>query len=348
MRHSDVLALDYAARSDPGRRRGHNEDSGYAGPRLCAIADGMGGHPHGDIAGAVAIAALAELDAALRAEAAERRGRTPDPAGILRAAVADIRNRLDELGARDPGLVGMGTTLDALLWDGAEFTLAHVGDSRSYLVRAGELHRITRDHTLVQLLVEQGRITPEEAETHPRASMILRSLQSGGDDPAPDIARVETRPGDRFLICSDGLTRVASEELIREALTTIRTPDAAVRGLVELANRLGGPDNVTCVVVDVHPAAELPRQARRGGAGTVAPAGGGSVGSVIGPGVIVGAAADRPCADRPDARSSAPPATGPAGEGRAANTSNAVVTSNTVATGPRGLLGRLTRRRERG
>jgi protein phosphatase len=260
MRHRERL-LDYAAHSDPGRHRAENEDSGYAGPRICAVADGMGGHPHGDVASAVAITALAGLDAALRADADPAAGRALDPVATLRAAVADIKSRLDAIGASATDFAGMGTTLDALLWDGTEFTLAHIGDSRAYLARDGELHRISRDHSLVQLLVEQGRLTPEEAESHPRGSMILRSLQSGGDDPSPDIARVETRPGDRFLLCSDGLTRVVSEELIREALTTVRSPEAAARGLVDLANQSGGPDNITCVIADV-PADEKPRGAR--------------------------------------------------------------------------------------
>ncbi|HKS44501.1 MAG TPA: Stp1/IreP family PP2C-type Ser/Thr phosphatase [Amycolatopsis sp.] len=236
------LTLRYAVASDVGQRREANEDSVYASARLLAIADGMGGHVAGEVASSAAIAAIADLD--------ERRTEEADPLEELLGAVRDAVHRLTDLAEEDPALRGMGTTLTVLHWDGTRFAVAHVGDSRAYLLRDGALEQITRDHTVVQELVDQGQITPEVAATHPSRSVLTRALQSGGDAD-PDLFLVEAHVADRLLICSDGLSDVAMPEDIREVLAANTDPEETVRRLVELANVAGGPDNITCVVADV-------------------------------------------------------------------------------------------------
>jgi protein phosphatase len=236
-----TLALRYAVRSDVGLLREGNEDSAYAGPRLLAIADGMGGHAAGEVASAVAIAALAGLDR-----------ETPDPDLLdpLAAAVATANTTLHEMSAADPAVEGMGTTLTAMLWQDARVALCHIGDSRAYLLRDGEFRQITRDHTLVQSLVDDGRLTPEAAATHPQRSLLLRALD-GRTEAEPDLSIREVRLGDRYLLCSDGLSDVVTEQTLHKTLVTITDPDDLVIQLVELAVRGGGPDNITCIVADV-------------------------------------------------------------------------------------------------
>lgn len=151
---------------------------------------------------------------------------------------------------RDPSLKGMGTTLTAMLWHGTQVALVHVGDSRAYLLRRGELYQITHDHTLVQQLVDDGRITPEEAATHPQRSILLRALDGSGEVD-PDLTLREAQVGDRYLLCSDGLSGVVSAETLHATLTNIDDPEEVVRQLIDLANRGGGPDNITCVLADV-------------------------------------------------------------------------------------------------
>jgi len=234
------LSLRYAARSDVGLVRDGNEDSGYAGPRLLAVADGMGGHAAGEVASSVALASLAPLD-------------DDDGSGDLLDALATAVNAAqDSLGHAvdaQPELEGMGTTLTALLWSGNRIGLAHVGDSRAYLLRGGEFMQLTRDHTYVQSLVDSGRLTADEAASHPRRSLLTRAL-GDGNRTEPDLSIREIRSGDRFLLCSDGLSAVVSESTLHEALTDV-TPVAAVDRLVELALRGGGPDNITAIVADV-------------------------------------------------------------------------------------------------
>ncbi len=236
-----TLAVRYAARSHAGLLRPLNEDSVYAGPRLLAVADGMGGHAAGEVASAVAIASLAPLD---------EDAPGPDLLEALRAAATQANTHLRDMVAADPDLEGMGTTLVALLFNGSRLGLLHVGDSRCYLLRDGELAQITHDHTLVQALVDEGRITEEDASSHPQRSVITRVLD-GRDDVQPDLSVREARAGDRYLLCSDGLTGpVGSLETLTAALT-IPTPQDAVDRLVDLALRGGGPDNITVIVADV-------------------------------------------------------------------------------------------------
>src|SRR5688500_2933372 len=236
-----TIALRYAARSDVGLLREGNEDSAYASGRLLAVADGMGGHAHGEVASSVAIAAMASL------EEAQQGG---DLLNAIEAAVRDANRKLHEMVGRDPSLKGMGTTLTAMLWNGTQVALVHVGDSRAYLLRRGELYQITHDHTLVQQLVDDGRITPEEAATPPQRSILLRALDGSGEVD-PDLTLRDAQVGDRYLLCSDGLSGVVSAETLHATLTNLDDPEEVVRQLIDLANRGGGPDNITCVLADV-------------------------------------------------------------------------------------------------
>ncbi|HTV98760.1 MAG TPA: Stp1/IreP family PP2C-type Ser/Thr phosphatase [Streptosporangiaceae bacterium] len=236
-----TLALRYAIRSDVGLLREGNEDSAYAGPHLLAIADGMGGHAAGEVASSVAIDALTGLDADVPVD---------QLLDVLAAAVASANSTLHEMSLKDPSVEGMGTTLTALLWSGSTVAVCHIGDSRAYLLRDGEFHQITRDHTLVQSLVDDGRLSPAQAATHPQRSLVMRALQSG-TEAEPDLSIIEALAGDRYLLCSDGLSDVVSEDTLRETLTRYTDREQAVTQLIELAIRGGGPDNITCIVADV-------------------------------------------------------------------------------------------------
>jgi len=234
-----TLALRYAARSDRGLVRANNEDSVYAGARLLALADGMGGHAAGEVASQLVIAALAHLD-------------DDEPGGDLLSkleiAVHEGNSAIAEHVDLDPELDGMGTTLTAILFAGDRLGLVHIGDSRGYLLRDGELTQITKDDTFVQTLVDEGRITAEEAHSHPQRSLIMRALT--GHEVEPTLIMREAREGDRYLLCSDGLSDPVSQETILEALKLSGVGESADR-LIELALRGGGPDNVTVVVADV-------------------------------------------------------------------------------------------------
>jgi len=238
-----TFSLHYALRSDVGLLREGNEDSAYAGPRLLAIADGMGGHAAGEVASAVAIAAIAPLDAQVLISSEEM-------LDSLGAAVASARDTLHEMSASDPTVEGMGTTLTALLWMDDQVAVCHIGDSRAYLLRDGDLYQITRDHTLIQSLVDEGRLSPAAAANHPQRSLIIRALQ-GSTEADPDLAMHTAKLGDRYLLCSDGLTDVVGDEDVHEVLSAVRDADEAVGRLIALAIRNGGPDNITCIVADV-------------------------------------------------------------------------------------------------
>src|SRR6202453_4150740 len=236
-----TLVLRYAVRSDVGLLREGNEDSAYAGPRLLAVADGMGGHAAGEVASSVTIASMAELDS-------EPPG--GDMLAELAEAVAAANMRLQEMIIANPAVEGMGTTLTAVLWFDGHAAVCHIGDSRGYLLRAGQLYQITHDHTLVQSLVDEGRITEDDVSTHPQRSLLLRALD-GRTVAEPDLSVHEAQPGDRYLLCSDGLSGVVSDETLRDTLAGFQDPDAAARQLIDLAIRGGGPDNITCIVADV-------------------------------------------------------------------------------------------------
>ena len=233
------LVLRYAARSDRGLVRANNEDSVYAGARLLALADGMGGHAAGEVASQLVIAALAHLD-------------DDEPGGDLlsqlNSAVHEGNSAIAAHVEADPELEGMGTTLTAILFAGNRLGLVHVGDSRGYLLRDGELTQITKDDTFVQTLVDEGRITAEEAHSHPQRSLIMRALT--GHEVEPTLTVREAHAGDRYLLCSDGLSDPVSHDTILDALQIPDVTESADR-LIEMALRGGGPDNVTVVVADV-------------------------------------------------------------------------------------------------
>jgi protein phosphatase len=234
-----TLVLRYSARSDRGLVRQNNQDSVYAGPRLLALADGMGGHAAGEVASKLVIAALVPLDDDEPGD---------DLLGELAEATAQGNDAITELVSEEPDLDGMGTTLTAVLFAGSRLGMVHVGDSRAYLFRDGVLTQITRDDTFVQSLIDEGRITEDEAASHPQRSLLLRALT--GHDVEPSLTVREARAGDRYLLCSDGLSGVVSAETIADALT-ISDPQGCADRLIELALKGGGPDNVTCIVADV-------------------------------------------------------------------------------------------------
>lgn len=234
------LMLRFTARSHVGRVREGNEDSGYAGARLLVVADGMGGHAAGEVASAAAISAMTGLDTL----------NITDARASLRQAVREADRRLQILVQDDSAREGMGTTLTALLWTGNAFTVAHVGDSRAYFLRDGQLGQITHDHTFVQTLVDEGRISADEAEHHPQRSLILRALDGRGRV-EPDIDVIPARDGDRFLVCSDGLSGFVTLEDMTDGLGTGDIETAADR-LIELALDAGAPDNVTCLIAEVY------------------------------------------------------------------------------------------------
>jgi protein phosphatase len=230
----------FGARTDVGLVRDGNEDSLYAGTRLLVVADGVGGSVAGEIASKLTVQALAPLDTDAS---------IADPLAALREAVlrADIALR-DAIG-QDPHLAGMGTTLTAILGAGNGVGLAQLGDSRAYLLRGGEMTQISRDHTLVQSLVDEGQITAEEAAVHPRRSWILRALDGRGEA-EPDLIPLSPVAGDRYLLCSDGLSDYVEAAAIAGALTEGEDPQQVCDRLVELALHAGAPDNVTCIVAE--------------------------------------------------------------------------------------------------
>ncbi|GAA1655132.1 PP2C family protein-serine/threonine phosphatase [Georgenia ruanii] len=236
------IQLRFAARSDVGLVRSANQDSGYAGPHLLVLADGMGGPAGGDIASSVAVAHLAALDDAHGAD---------DLLDLLRGAVADAHAELVARSEADADLAGLGTTCIAVLRSGNKLAMVHIGDSRAYLLRDGVLTQVTEDHTFVQFLVSTGRLTPEQAERHPQRNVILRALGDNDGEVQLDESLREAVPGDRWLLASDGLFGVVSHDTIADTLKQIDDPGACAEELITLALRGGGPDNVTCVIADV-------------------------------------------------------------------------------------------------
>ncbi len=236
-----TLALRYAVRSDVGLLREGNEDSAYAGPHLLAVADGMGGHAAGEVASSATITTISSLDS---------EHPSADLVNALADAVANANMRLQELIISDPATEGMGTTLTAMLWLDGHAAICHIGDSRAYLLRNSQFYQITHDHTLVQSLVDEGKITEDDVATHPHRSLLLRALD-GRTLAEPDLSQLETMAGDRLLFCSDGLSGVVTEQTLHQTLSSVWDPDKAALQLVELAIRGGGPDNITVIVADV-------------------------------------------------------------------------------------------------
>lgn len=232
-----------AAVSHVGKVRTNNQDSGYAGQFLFIVADGMGGHAGGDVASAIAVKRIIETD---------RLYTSPNDAEFaLRSALLAANSLLAETVFEHGELTGMGTTVSGLLRVDDQMAIAHIGDSRIYLFRDGELKQITSDHTFVQRLVDSGRITAEEAAVHPRRSVLMRVLGDVDASPEIDTAVVDTKPGDRWLICSDGLSSYVAEDKIASALAAVPNSRDAADRLVKESLDQGAPDNVTVVLVDI-------------------------------------------------------------------------------------------------
>ncbi|MFJ1858899.1 MerR family transcriptional regulator [Streptomyces anulatus] len=253
------LAIRYAALTDTGAVRTTNQDAAFAGPRLLAVADGFG--EGGAEASAAAIEAIKPTawgggDGAL--SAADLLNVLEDTADSASRAVRDA-----VAPCADPD--GSGTTLTAMLWTGSRLGLVHIGDSRAYLLRGGELFRITHDHSLVQSMIDDGSLSREEAASHPGRALLLKALVGEARSAPvavadrPDVCLREVLAGDRYLLCSDGLSAVVDEAELRAAVIAAEAPEEAVRRLVGLAHEAGGPDNVACVVADVVVAAEEPQ-----------------------------------------------------------------------------------------
>lgn len=237
-----IKTIGYAA-SDIGKHRSSNQDSGYAGYQLFFVADGMGGHAGGDIASAIASQRIALTDAKYE--------NIEEAIASLKTGILEANAMLASTVQEHPELEGMGTTFSGIYRHGNQIITAHIGDSRVYLARDGEVRQITADHTFVQKLVDMGRITPEEALSHPRRSVLMRVLGDVAAEPELDIALYETLPGDRWMLCSDGLSGVVPEGVMNRILTSKIPTEEAAELLVGEALEFGAPDNVTVVIADV-------------------------------------------------------------------------------------------------
>ena len=245
-----AVQFHYAARSDVGLVRSNNQDSGYAGANLLVLADGMGGPAGGDIASSVALAHLVPLDT----DSHPADSMLP----LLREALLDAHEELTDRSSRDRDLEGLGTTCIALMRSGNRLAMVHIGDSRAYVLRGDTLTQVTTDHSFVQYLVDTGQITPEEAEHHPNRNVVLKILGDAQADVAPDETIRTAVVGDRWMLCSDGLSGVVSPETIGQVMADFADPGECAEELIRLALLGGGPDNITCVIADIVPAGTYP------------------------------------------------------------------------------------------
>lgn len=241
-----TLQLRYAAHSEIGLVRKNNQDSGYASPRLLVVADGMGGAAAGDLASAVAIQQLRRADRGADAEPAQGE----EMLELLAGALHNANEKIADLVADDHMLEGMGTTVSAMLFDGTQLGLVHIGDSRAYRVRDDRIERLTHDHSWVQSLVDEGKLTAEEAAYHPHRSLLLKVL-NGQPAADPDTALVDVQAGDRLLLCSDGLCGLVEDDELLSALTSSDDLQAVLDVLIDAAHREGGVDNITIILADV-------------------------------------------------------------------------------------------------
>ncbi|WP_216380465.1 PP2C family protein-serine/threonine phosphatase [Arcanobacterium phocae] len=237
-----MIRFEYAAVSDVGLVRKSNQDAGYASSHLLVLADGMGGAAGGDVASSVVVGNMAHIDDSHQAE---------DLIALLKAQLNKSQHELLELVNEIPQLSGLGTTCTAILRTANKLGMVHVGDSRAYLLRNNKLTQITRDHTLVQYLVDHGEITPEEALNHPKRHVIMRNVGASEDPVDIDASIREALPGDRWLLSSDGLFGVVSDETIELTLQSYANLDECGERLIDLALAAGAPDNVTIVLADV-------------------------------------------------------------------------------------------------
>ena len=240
------IALLSAADSNVGKVRASNQDSGYAGYQMFFVADGMGGHAGGDIASAITAQRMAQMDAQYV---------SPDDAGAaMLASILETNQTLTETVAGHSELSGMGTTFSGIVFVEDKVVIGHIGDSRIYLCRDGKTSQITKDHTFVQRLVDLGRITETEALTHPRRNVLLRVIGDNNEPPQLDFQVLTAKPGDRWMMCSDGLNGYVSDAIIHMNLAGQQTGAEAIELLIGEALEAGAPDNVTVVIVDVVPA----------------------------------------------------------------------------------------------
>ncbi len=235
-----TLSLKIASHSETGLVRKRNDDSGYASPQLLAVADGMGGAAAGDLASAVAIDAIRRIDKPTSGD---------EMLEALAGAIHKANDRIADLIEADLALDGMGTTVTGALFDGTRLGLAHIGDSRAYLLRDGRLEQLTHDHSWVQSLIDDGKIDSDEAAMHPHRSLLIKVL-NGQPANDPDLSMVPVSAGDRLLFCSDGLCGLVDDPVIEELLKT-GTPADALACLVQEARAEGGIDNITIIVADV-------------------------------------------------------------------------------------------------
>lgn len=243
-----AIKIISSSQSDKGKVRSSNQDSGYSGTNLYVVADGMGGHAGGDIASALATQHVAKIDDVY-----------PDSDQAMSSlldAMREANRNLSDTVSKFNYLAGMGTTMDAVIFTGDIANIAHIGDSRVYLMRDSKLTQITKDHTFVQQLIDAGRITEEEALIHPRRNVILRVLGDTSEEPEFDIHQIEVQPGDRLLLCSDGLCGVVPNYLIEENMK-VANLDEAIELLIDEAKEYGAPDNVTVLLLEVRGEAEL-------------------------------------------------------------------------------------------
>ena len=238
------MRLSSFAATDVGRTRSGNEDSYFCGRTVFAVADGLGGHQGGEVASAAAVEPLAALDGSELASPAEA-------AEALAGAIAEANSAILARAAGDPGLWGMGTTVTAAALAGDHLQLAHVGDSRAYLLRDGSFDQVTTDHTVVGELVRRGRLTPAQAAIHPERSILTRAVGLDPRIPVDTPDPIDLRPGDQVLLCSDGLTEAVPDPQIAELLTANPDGHAACRALIDTANNAGGPDNITLIIIRV-------------------------------------------------------------------------------------------------
>src|SRR5690625_3885263 len=235
-----ALELNFAARSDVGRVRSKNDDSAYVGRYLAVVADGMGGHVGGDVASASVVLDLAPLD----------RNDLTDPATILADEIQSANLILNDLVHDNPKLAGMGTTCTAVLVDNDVLHMAHIGDSRAYRLKNDVFEQLSADHTFVQRLIDEGRIQPEDAESHPHKNVLMRVLGDVDASPELDVSTFETEPAERWRLCSDGLNAVVDDATIERLLSADKPLDELCRDLVDETLQRGAPDNVTIVIFE--------------------------------------------------------------------------------------------------
>ena len=236
-----MIRLHAAGLTDVGQLRTGNEDAMHVGDSVFAVADGMGGHAAGEVASALALEPIADLDGRVFGDDQQARKALED-------AVVEANRVVVEAAEHDDTLHGMGTTLTAALFEGRRLHVAHVGDSRAYLLRQGRVTQLTRDHTFVQQLIDDGTITAAEAATHPHRSVVTRAIGTSAEVEI-DLETLDLASGDAVLLCSDGLSGVVDDDDIAELLTSDRTPEQTVAALVDAANEAGGPDNITAVLL---------------------------------------------------------------------------------------------------